>query len=96
MKIPESAFGPMLQMVVGSLPYSEPFEPVTPESIAVIDILGAVTRQDTNLKDLEGFIYHLAEKIDKSPKKRESTRYLLLKLIDTLQTYERNITHEIK
>ena len=86
----------MLQMVVGSLPYSEPFEPVTPESIAVMDILGEITRQDDSLKGLEGFIFHLTKKIDNSDKKQESTRYLLLKLIDILQTYERNTTHEIK
>lgn len=96
MKIPESAFGSVLQMVVGSLPYSEPFEPVTPESIAVVAILHEVTQQDEALNGLDGFVYHMAEKIDKSPLKQESTRYLLLKLIDILQTYERNTTHEIK
>ena len=96
MKIPDSAFEPMLQMVASSLPYSEPFEPVTPESVAIVDILGEIAQHDPIFKGLEGFVYHLAEKTDKSPKKQESTRYLLLKLIDKLQAYERNTTHEIE
>lgn len=91
MKIPESAFAPMLQMITGSLPYSEAFDPVAPESVAIVDILGEIVQHDPTLKGLEGFVYHLAEKTDKSPKKQESTRYLLLRLIDKLQAYERNI-----
>ena len=96
MKIPKDAFGPMVKMVVGSLPYSEPFKPVTPEAIAIVDILGEVANHDPLLAGIDGFIYHIAKKTDKSPKKQESTRYLLLKLIDKLQAYERNTINEIK
>lgn len=96
MKIPQSAFGPMLQMVVGSLPYSEQFDPVTPESIAIVAVMNEVTQLEEALMGLDGFVYHMAENIDKSPQKQESIRYLLLKLVDILQTYERNTTHEIK
>lgn len=91
MKIPESAFGPMLQAVASSLPYSEPFEPVAPESVAIVDILGSIIDHDPTFKSLEGFMYRIAEKTDKSPQKQEDTRLLLLKLIDKLQAYERNI-----
>ena len=91
MKIPDSAFEPILQMVAGSLPYSEAFDPVTPEAVALVDILGEILEHDPTFKGLEGFMYHIAEKTDKSPKKQEGTRLLLLKLIDKLQAYERNI-----
>lgn len=92
MKIPNSAFAPMLQMVIQSLPYEKPFEPSTPESNAVIDILQAVTRQDPDLKDIEGFIYSLAGKIDDSPKKQESMKILLLNFKNIIDEYMYNST----
>ena len=99
MKIPESAFGPMLQAVAASLPYSEAFKPVAPESVAIVDILGEIIEHDPTFKSLEGFMYRIAEKTDQSTKKQEDTRYLLLKLIDKLQAYEsahkRATNHEI-
>ena len=96
MKIPESAFSQMLKMVTQSLPYETPFEPVTPEAKTVVSILTAVTDKDPNLKEVNGFIYHMASKIDKKPKKQASTRCLLLSLKDILEEYTRDTTHEIE
>ena len=96
MKIPESAFPQMLKMVTQSLPYEKPFKPATPEARTVVSAIKAVTDRDPNLKDVEGFIYHMAKKIDNSDKKQESTKYLLLSLKDILEAYVSDITHEIE
>lgn len=96
MKIPESAFPQILKMVTQSLPYEQEFEPVTPEAKTVVSILISITDSDPNLKEVEGFIYHMASKIDEKPNKRESTRCLLLCLTDILQGYSRDVAHEIE
>ena len=96
MKIPDSAFPQMLKMVTQSLPYEKEFEPATLEAKTAVSILLAITDCDPNLKEVEGFIYHMASKIDKSPKKQTSTRGLLLTLKSILDAYECDATHEIE
>lgn len=91
MKIPDSAAAPLLQMITKALPYSDAYTPVCPESRAVMAILNEVAASDENLKELEGFIYHLGEKIDKSPEKQESTEKHLSKFIAILRKYEEEI-----
>ena len=96
MIIPESAFPQMLKMVTQSLPYEKEFEPATLEAKAAVSILLTITDSDPNLKDVEGFIYHMAKKIDKSDKKQASTKSLLLTLKDILDAYVSDTTHEIE
>ena len=96
MKIPDSAFPQMLKMVTQSLPYEQKYEPVTLEAKTAVSILLTITDKDPNLKDVEGFIYHLATKIDKSPKKQESTKCLLLYLKDILEAYVSDAAHAIE
>lgn len=96
MNIPESAFPQMLKMVTQSLPYEQEYEPATLEAKTVVSVLLSVTDSDPNLKDVEGFIYHMATKIDKSPKKQASTRGLLLTLKCILEAYVSDTSHEIE
>ena len=96
MKIPESAFPQMLKMVTQSLPYEKEFEPDTLEAKTAVSILLTITDSDPNLKEVEGFIYHMALKIDNSPKKQASTRGLLLALKDILDAYVNDKAHEIE
>lgn len=96
MNIPESAFPQMLKMITKSLPYEMPFEPVTPEARTVISILTAITDSDPNLKEVNGFIYHMAGMIDNKPKKQASTRCLLLSLKEILEAYVSDTSDEIE
>lgn len=91
MKIPESAFPQIIKMVTQSLPYETPFEPITPEAKTIVSILRAITDRDTNLKDVEGFIYHLAATIDERPATQESTKRLLQNLKSILDEYTNEI-----
>jgi len=93
MKIPDSAVGPLLQMVTKSLPYSGAHIPITPESKAAMNILIEVADSDENLTELEGFIFYLGEKIDKSPEMQKSTKKRLSRLITILQEYEKDVSH---
>lgn len=96
MNIPTSAFPQILKMVTQSLPYEMQFEPITPEARTTVSILTAITDKDQNLKEVNGFIYHMAKKIDKKPTTQASTRCLLLSLKDILETYMSDTTHEIE
>ena len=86
----------MLKMVTQSLPYEQEYEPATLEAKTAVSILLTITDKDPNLKDVEGFIYHMATKIDERPKKQASTRCLLLSLKDILEAYVSDTTHEIE
>ena len=86
----------MLKMVTQSLPYEKEFEPVTLEAKTAVSILLSITDCDPNLKEVEGFIYHMASKIDTSPKKQASTRRLLLTLKEILEAYVSDTSHEIE
>ena len=91
MKIPQSAFPQMIDMVMKSLPFETPFEPVTPEASALLRIFDAVAEQDSTLKGLSGFIYFMSKKIDGSKPKQASLYELYLTLDIILQDYHNQI-----